>query len=141
MTDASIRPLRPIQLAAGASHVHDLAALGRALMIEAAFRETGRNAATVVVEPRLRVTVTAMRAGVALEEHRSGSPTTLIVLLGEIDWKDASRAAPVRLGPGGSVTFGGSLAHQVTACLDSAFALVFGATDAAHESPRAADST
>lgn len=126
MTSDDLRPLRPAELGAGSSHTRDLAGLAAQLMNEPAFAETGRNAATLVHAPGLRVTVTTIAKGTALRDHTAGRPTHLTMLSGELDWRDTGRDEPVRLSAGHAVTFGGKLTHSVEAVTDAAFVLVLG---------------
>jgi len=125
MTNQSIRPLRPVDLGTTESHEWDLMALARSLMAEEPFLECGRNAATLIHGPQMGVTVTVLRGGVALDEHEAGRPTQLLVLDGEIEWRDPNHSGPLLMRAGGSISFGREVRHSVSARRDSAFVLVF----------------
>jgi quercetin dioxygenase-like cupin family protein len=71
------------------------------LQAEPAWREGDRNAITLTKGPGLRLVLTALRQGAALQEHRAPAAATLHVLSGRMVLRTAAGAA--RAGTGGVV--------------------------------------
>src|SRR5215467_436707 len=71
MSEAFVRPFRPVELTASTLTSFPLQAMAQQLMTEDAFQTSGRNALTLIHHPNLTVVLTVLRAGAVLDEHHA----------------------------------------------------------------------
>src|SRR5215470_11459985 len=121
MSEAFVRPFRPVELTASTLTSFPLQAMAQQLMTEAAFQTSGRNALTLIHHKELTVVLTVLRAGAVLEEHHAPAPVTLLPLFGEIILASAEGSTRLTLGQGSGAVFAAHLLHRVEAQQDSAF--------------------
>lgn len=96
---------------------------------EPAWRDGDRNAITLTKGAGLRLLLTALRQGAALNEHRAPAAATLHVISGRMRLRAAGQV--LELGSGDVVTMEAGLAHAAEALADTVFLL----TIAEHERP------
>ena len=84
MSEAFVRPFRPVELTASTLTSFPLQAMAQQLMTEEAFQTSGRNALTLIHHTNLTVVLTVLKAGAGLDEHHAPAPVTLLLLFGEI---------------------------------------------------------
>jgi len=99
----------------------DLAAETRQLRREAPWKNTSRNAKTLVKYPDLRIVLIAMKAGARLEGHKTDESISIQALTGKLRLHLPEQA--VELPAGKLLTLGRSLPHDVEALEDSSFLL------------------
>ena len=126
MSDAFVRPFRPVELTASTLTSFPLQAMAHQLMTEDAFQTSGRNALTLIHHTHLTVVLTVLKAGAVLEEHHAPAPVTLLPLFGEIILASAAGQTSRTLAQGTGAVFAAHLPHRVEAQQDSAFILVMG---------------
>jgi quercetin dioxygenase-like cupin family protein len=126
MTDAFVRPFRPIELTTSTLTSFPLQAMAQQLITEDAFQTSGRNALTLVHHTNLTVVLTVLKAGAVLDEHHAPAPVTLLPLFGEILLTSAAGQTSLTLTQGTGAVFAAHLPHRVEAWQDSAFILVMG---------------
>lgn len=91
------------------------------LQAEPAWREGDRNAITLTKRVGLRLVLTALRRGAALQEHHAPAPATLHVLSGRMVLRVGD--SPLEMGPGDLVTMEAGLTHSAEALADTVFLL------------------
>jgi quercetin dioxygenase-like cupin family protein len=91
------------------------------LQREPGWRDGDRNAITLTRGVGLRLVLTALRQGAALQEHRAPAAATVHVLSGRLALRAAGE--PLELGPGDVVVMEAGLAHAAEALADSVFLL------------------
>lgn len=102
----------------------DLAAEAASLVGEARNSATGRSSKTLVKVPHLHLMVTAVKAGIRIDEHRNHAPVTILGLVG--NFRVAAGQQTVELGPQQVVSLGARVPHSVEAGDDCAFLLTVG---------------
>lgn len=122
---AEPKPARPDRPAAGLmAHVRIAEELER-LRRDPAWQEGHRNAITMSKAPGgLRVVLTMLRKGTALQEHQASGPLTLQVLSGSLRFGSGGKSATMWAGD--LVVLGPALGHEVEALEDAAFLLTLG---------------
>jgi quercetin dioxygenase-like cupin family protein len=88
---------------------------------EPAWRDGDRNAITLTKGAGLRLVLTALRQGAALNEHRAPAAATLHVVSGRMMLRAAGQA--LELGSGDVVTMEAGLVHAAEALTDTVFLL------------------
>jgi quercetin dioxygenase-like cupin family protein len=126
MSEAFVRPFRPVELTASTLTSFPLQAMAQQLMTEDAFQTSGRNALTLIHHPNLTVVLTVLQAGAGLDEHHAPAPVTLLPLFGEIVLASAEGTTRLTLNHSNGAVFAANLPHRVEAQQDSAFLLVMG---------------
>ena len=126
MSEAFVRPFRPVELTPSTLTSFPLQAMAQQLMTEDTFQTSGRNALTLIHHTHLTVVLTVLKAGARLDEHHAPAPVTLLPLFGEIVLASAEGATPLTLAQGIGAVFAAHLPHRVEARQDSAFVLVMG---------------
>ena len=126
MSEAFVRPFRPIELTPSTLTSFPLQAMAQQLMTEDAFQTSGRNALTLIHHKDLTVVLTVLRAGALLQEHHAPAPVTLLPLFGEIVLASAGGTTRLTLDHSNAAVFAARLPHRVEAQQDSAFILVMG---------------
>src|SRR5262245_4365818 len=126
MSEAFVRPFRPIELTSSTLTSFPLQAMAQQLMTEDAFQTSGRNALTLIHHKDLTVVLTVLQAGAVLQEHHAPAPVTLLPLFGAIILASADGTPPVSLDHSKAAVFAAHLPHRVEARQDSAFVLVMG---------------
>jgi quercetin dioxygenase-like cupin family protein len=120
----SSSPERPAhQLAARALHF-DLDQELTALRSEAPWQRGDRNGKTLVKEPHLHITLTALKAGARLDHHQTAGPVTIHALRGRLQL--TVEGDNLELGPGHLLALEPGVTHAVTALEESAFLLTLG---------------
>ena len=127
MSEAFVRPFRPLELTPCTLTSFPLQAMAQQLMTEDAFQTSGRNALTLIHHKDLTVVLTVLQAGAVLEEHHAPAPVTLLPLFGEIVLASAEGTTRLTLAQGTGAVFAAHLPHRVEAQQNSAFILVMGA--------------
>src|SRR4030095_537712 len=84
MSEAFVRPFRPVELTPSTLTSFPLQAMAQQLMTEDPFQTSGRNALTLIHHTNLTVVLTVLQAGAVLDEHHAPAPVTLLPLFGEI---------------------------------------------------------
>jgi quercetin dioxygenase-like cupin family protein len=126
MSEAFVRPFRPVALAATTLTSFPVHAMAQQLMAEDAFQQSGRNALTLIRDTHVTVVLTVLKAGAILQEHHAPAPVALIPLFGNVVLlADAGRKS-TELDSGTIGAFAAHLEHRVEATQDSAFLLVMG---------------
>ena len=126
MSEAFVRPFRPVELTASTLTSFPLQAMAQQLMTEDAFQTSGRNALTLIHHTNLTVVLTVLKAGAVLDEHHAPAPVTLLPLFGEIVLASAAGQTSLTLAQGTGAVFAAHLPHRVEAQQDSAVILVMG---------------
>jgi quercetin dioxygenase-like cupin family protein len=126
MSEAFVRPFRPVELTSSTLTSFPLQAMAQQLMTEDAFQTAGRNALTLIHQTNLTVVLTVLKAGAVLDEHHAPAPVTLLPLFGEIILASAEGTTRLTLAQGTGAVFAAHLPHRVEAQQDSAFLLVMG---------------
>ena len=126
MSEAFVRPFRPVELTASTLTSFPLQAMAEQLMTEEAFHTSGRNALTLIHHKDLTVVLTVLQAGAMLPEHHAPAPVTLLPLFGEIVLASAEGTTCLTLNHSNAAVFAAHLPHRVEAQQDSAFVLVMG---------------
>jgi quercetin dioxygenase-like cupin family protein len=112
---------RPAQVLAGAVLRFDLPAELAQLQTEPTWEFSDRNAITLVKEGDLRLTLTRLKDGARMDEHRTDGFSCVQVLEGRLRVVVAGVAHD--LGPGEVIALGRQVPHEVTALEDAAFLL------------------
>ncbi len=120
---------RPAQLLAGAVLRFDLPAELEVLQAEPTWELSDRNAITLVKEGDLRLTLTRLKRGARMDEHRTDGFSCLQVLEGVVQVVVDGGAN--ELGIGEIVVMGRGVPHDVTALEDAAFLLTIALPGAA----------
>lgn len=123
---------RQARLSPGAIHTFALPALLRALREEADYVSTGRDGATLVKSPDLRVVLEVLGAGTVLAEPQEPGPITLHLLEGELRFEAGDEV--VYLGPGEILTMPTNRPHSQQAVIDCTFLLTLGRREAERHS-------
>src|SRR5262249_49849051 len=97
MSDAFVRPFRPVELTSSTLTSFPLQAMAQQLMTEDAFQTAGRNALTLVHHTNLTVVLTVLKAWAVLDEHHAPAPVTLLPLFGGIVLASAAGTARLTL--------------------------------------------
>jgi len=126
MSEAFVRPFRPLELTASTLTSFPLQAMAQQLMTEDTFQTSGRNALTLIHHKDLTVVLTVLQAGAVLQEHHAPAPVTLLPLFGEIILASAEGTTRLTLDHSKVAVFAANLSHRVEAQQDSAFVLVMG---------------
>jgi len=120
---------RPAQLLEGAMLRFDLPAELEALEAEPTWELSDRNAITLVKEGDLRLTLTRLKSGARMDEHRTDGFSCLQVLEGAL--RVVVKGDAQELGIGEVIVMGRDVPHEVTALEDSAFLLTIALPGAA----------
>jgi quercetin dioxygenase-like cupin family protein len=120
---------RPAQLLAGAVLRFDLPAELEQLQAEPTWEVSDRNAITLVKEGDLRLTLTRLKRGARMGEHRTDGFSCLQVLEGSI--RVVVDGDANELGVGEVIVMGQGVPHEVTALEDAAFLLTIALPGAA----------
>ncbi len=107
--------------AAGPLVLYRLGELVERLKDEPAWRAGSRNAITMVMQPALRVVLTALKKGTRVQEHHTSAPLTLQVVSGAIRLQAAGQT--VEMQAGALVVLESAIAHEVEALDESVFLL------------------
>src|SRR5215471_1855142 len=126
MSEAFVRPFRPVELTPFTLTSFPLQAMAQQLMAEDTFQTSGRNALTLIHHQELTVVLTVLQAGAVLAAHHAPAPVTLLPLFGEIMLTSAAGQTSLTLAQGTGAVFAAYLPHRVEARQDSAFVLVMG---------------
>ncbi len=114
-------PERPPAEHAGAALTFDLADELEQLRLEPSYTSGDRNARTLVKDERLRVVLTAMKAGARLNEHRAPGPVTIQAVEGTL--RVLGSGGTIDLPTGQVVSLGANVSHSVEAVNECAFLL------------------
>jgi quercetin dioxygenase-like cupin family protein len=109
----------------------------RELRAEDSFARSGRAGRTLAKAGRLRLVLTAMRAGNVIGTHQAESPMTIHVLEGHIRYRAGEGEHQLRQGE--VLFFGPGDAHDIRAESDSALLITISAIGDDHEPRGAAD--
>ena len=120
------RPFKPASIHLDTARAFPLSAPTEQLKSEGAFRDSGRDALTLVHDPSLTMVLTVVRGGTACGEHRPAGPTAIIVLSGTITLTVPRAETPTVLEGGSMAAVGRDFAHVVAAKTDAAFLTVIG---------------
>ena len=123
---------RPAQLLAGDRLRFDRPAELEQLQAEHTWELSDRNAITLVKQGDLRLTLTRLKRGARMDEHRTDGFSCVQVLEGSL--RVVVDGDPHELGVGEVIVMGRGVPHEVTALEDAAFLLTIalpGATPAA----------
>jgi quercetin dioxygenase-like cupin family protein len=120
---------RPAQFLAGAMLRFDLPAELQQLEEEPTWAERDRNAITLVKEGDLRLTLTRLKRGARMGEHRTDGFSCVHVLEGQL--RIVVDGDAHEFGIGEVVVMGRGVPHDVTALEDSAFLLTIALPGAA----------
>jgi quercetin dioxygenase-like cupin family protein len=112
---------RPAQLLSGPVLRFDLPAELEQLVAEPTWEESDRNAITLVKDGDLRLTLTRLKAGARMDEHRTAGTVCVQVVEGRL--RVAVAGDPQELGVGEVIVLGQDIPHEVTALEDAAFLL------------------
>ena len=112
---------RPAQVLAGAVLRFDLPAEVETLQAEPTWEFSDRNAITLVKEGDLRLTLTRLKSGARMDEHRTAGFVCVQVLEGSLRMVAAGEAH--ELGVGELMVLDRNVPHEVTALEDAAFLL------------------
>jgi quercetin dioxygenase-like cupin family protein len=126
MSEAFVRPFRPVALAASTLTSFPVHAMAQQLMAEEAFQQAGRNALTLIRDPHFTVVLTVLKAGAILQEHHAPAPVALVPLFGNLILAADTGRKSTELDSGTIGAFAAHLDHRVEATQDSAFLLVMG---------------
>jgi quercetin dioxygenase-like cupin family protein len=112
---------RPAQMLEGPMLRFDLPAELEQLAAEPTWDVSDRNAITLVKEGDLRLTLTRLKSGARMDEHRTAGYSCVQVLEGRL--RIAVGGDPHELGVGEIIVLGQAVPHEVTALEDAAFLL------------------
>jgi quercetin dioxygenase-like cupin family protein len=112
---------RPAQALSGAMLRFDLPAELEQLTAEPTWDLSDRNAITLVKEGDLRLTLTRLKQGARMDEHRTNGFSCVQVLEGAL--RVVVDGAAHELGVGEVIVMGRGVPHDVTALEDAAFLL------------------
>jgi len=112
---------RPGQFLAGAMLRFDLPAELEQLVAEPTWEFSDRNAITLVKEGDLRLTLTRLKRGARMDEHRTDGFSCVQVLEGAL--RIVVNGDGQELGVGEVIVIGRDVPHEVTAVEDAAFLL------------------
>ena len=87
---------------------------------------------TLLKAPDLRIVLLALKAGGRMEEHSASGPCSIHVIAGSL--RVHVNEGEFDLGPGGLLTIGSAVRHDVEAREDSSFLLTIGRTTYEHVS-------
>jgi quercetin dioxygenase-like cupin family protein len=107
----------------------DLPAELEQLQAESTWELSDRNAITLVKEGDLRLTLTRLKSGARMDEHRTDGFSCLQVLEGAV--RVVVNGDAQELGIGEVIVMGRDVPHEVTALEDSAFLLTIALPGAA----------
>jgi quercetin dioxygenase-like cupin family protein len=120
---------RPAQFLAGPALRFDLPAELDQLRAEPTWESRDRNAITIVKEGDLRLTLTCLKRGARMDEHRTDGFVCLQVLEGGL--RVVVDGETQHLGVGEVIVLGRGVPHEVTAVDDAAFLLTIALPSAA----------
>jgi quercetin dioxygenase-like cupin family protein len=118
-------PQRPAGWVTGSALSFELDAELRRLREEPSYAEGERNARTLVHEPDFRIVLVALKAGGRMERHTAPARISIHCLKGRISV--SLEAERFDLPPGGLLTLGARVPHEVEASEEGAFLLTIGA--------------
>src|SRR5206468_2749122 len=95
------------------------------LKAESTFRDSGRDALTLVHGPNLTLVLTVVRGGAACDEHRSPGPAAIIMLSGALVPSSPHSGTPRTLEAGSMIAVGNTV-HVLTAKSDAVFLTIIG---------------
>ena len=87
---------------------------------------------TLLKAPDLRIVLLALQKGGRMEEHSASGPCSIHVIAGSL--RIHVNEGQFELGPGGLLTIGSAVRHDVEALADSSFLLTIGRTTYEHVS-------
>jgi quercetin dioxygenase-like cupin family protein len=120
----SAGPERPAQRLAARALGFDLGEESRRLKTEAPWQRGDRNAKTLVKEPHLHITLTALKTGARLDQHTTAGPVTIHALSGRL--RLSVEGDVLDLGPGQLLALEPGVIHEVEALEESAFLITLG---------------
>lgn len=102
--------------------------LADSLRSEAAYRDHGKNARSLVRSQALTLVLTALKAGTELKPHRAPTDATVLVLQGELAFRIHGSEPPqeTRLATHDGAVFTADVEHSVRAISDCLFFLAIG---------------
>jgi quercetin dioxygenase-like cupin family protein len=112
---------RPAQVLTGEILRFDLLAELELLQTEPTWESSDRNAITLLKEGDLRLTLTRLKSGARMDEHRTDGVSCVQVLEGRLRVVIAGET--YELGTGEVIALGRWVPHEVTALADAAFLL------------------
>jgi len=117
-------PERPAQQLAGHNLHFALDEELRLLKSESPWQRGDRNGKTLLKEPHLHVTLTALKRGARLDEHKTAGPVTIHALSGRLRFTVEGNDR--ELGAGDLLAIEPGVPHSVEALEESAFLMTLG---------------
>lgn len=126
MTDCYERPFTPIDLSERAAALFPLQGMIDQLRNEESFRDSNRNALTLVHDDSLTAVLTVAKEGAQCADHSAPEPTFAICLTGELEVRAASGGAVIDIPQGEAAILAPEVLHRLVAVTDCAYLLVMG---------------
>jgi quercetin dioxygenase-like cupin family protein len=120
------RPFQPTAIDVDTLRAFPLSDMTEQLKAESTFRNSGRDALTLVHGPNLTLVLTVVRGGAACNEHRSPGPAAIILLSGTLVLSSRHADTPATLEAGSMVAVGRNVVHVLTAKSDAVFLTIIG---------------
>jgi quercetin dioxygenase-like cupin family protein len=128
MTKAKVyeRPFVPVDLSKRAAALFPLPAMIEQLRNEESFRDSNRNALTLVHQDGLTAVLTVAVEGAQCADHSAPEATFAVCLSGELEVRAGTGGAVIAIPPGEAAILAPHVEHRFVAVTDCAYLLVMG---------------
>lgn len=126
MAECYERPFVPVDFSQRAAAMFPLQGMIDQLRNEESFRDSNRNALTLVNDDNLTAVLAVAKEGAECADHSAPEPTFAICLAGKLEVRAASGGGVIDIPQGSAAVLAPDVLHKLAAITDCAYLLVMG---------------